>query len=515
MKYSTYNINSPSPYSLLHKDDLTPNVLSVGLSDSTSINSIEADIKILTAHKTNAASLITKISFKNGRDLVVPEDYLCQNFNSLPTIAAIKIGNLTESTIDLLNKRIRNISIPIIVSACELDPTTYNSMKDTIFNRSRLFVCNSLKAQELATISTPLQCLQDAFNVASILSEDTSIPNILITDCVVDNKKTVDVLYHCYNQEFTVFTSSIPLNAGASPIATAIASNLAHNFSLKESVYGALEYVHNTLLLRDNNNKSFNFTYTLETPLTHMLEDECFTAKDLITIPKLLKPENIVDNFFKYLIQHPLVKPYWDAYVNHDFVKHIADGTLPLKKFQFFIEQDYSYLVDYGRVHCIAASKAPNLEGMEKELLIVGRIRDGVVQHKKRLKEEFGVIDENYFKKIRRGPALNNYCRYFNDIARRGNFQELAISLTPCLFGYGEAVKKHANRFNSSKGGLYAEWMNTFTSENFKSDMEAGVSLLNDIVATCPTRDLEKLVRIYGEVCNLETKFWDAALVYE
>lgn len=79
-----------------------------------------------------------------------------------------------------------------------------------------------------------------------------------------------------------------------------------------------------------------------------MVQNEGFTAHEIVPITKPLKPGPTIENFYEYLIKHPLVKPYWDTYVNHDFVRQIADGTLPLKKFQFFIEQDYSYLVDYG-----------------------------------------------------------------------------------------------------------------------------------------------------------------------
>ena len=40
----------------------------------------------------------------------------------------------------------------------------------------------------------------------------------------------------------------------------------------------------------------------------------------------------------------------WDKYNEHPFVKGLADGTLPLEKFQFFMIQDHLYLMQYEKV---------------------------------------------------------------------------------------------------------------------------------------------------------------------
>ena len=47
----------------------------------------------------------------------------------------------------------------------------------------------------------------------------------------------------------------------------------------------------------------------------------------------------------------------WDKYNEHPFVKGLADGTLPLEKFQFFMIQDHLYLMQYAKVLRWAFSK--------------------------------------------------------------------------------------------------------------------------------------------------------------
>lgn len=87
--------------------------------------------------------------------------------------------------------------------------------------------------------------------------------------------------------------------------------------------------------------------------------------------------------------------------------------------------------------------------------------------------------------------------------------------LTPCMMGYGVAAMKYKDKVTAPKGSLYDEWIKIYSSENFKEDMAFGASLLNQITRTYPAKEIERLIRVYNEVCDLETKFWDAALVFE
>ena len=515
MTYSSYNINTPSPYLVLHKHDKIPNILTIGQSNPASNDSVETDLKILTAHRSNGETLITKLTSNDTEDFVIPNTFLSEKFKSLPKLDAIKIGQLNTDVVPLLNKYFNNVSVPVIISGDSITNDVYESMKESVFNNSMLFVVTIKKAQEFLKVSKTIHTFEDVFELAIQITETTSIDNILITNCRIDGEKYIDVLFTGGDQDFTLFKAHTEAKDSNGIISTAISSNIAHGFNLKEAVYGALEYAQSTHSVKNDKNESPNYVYPIEIPLKKMVQDECFTAHELVPITKPLKSGPIIENFYEYLIEHPLVKPYWDTYVNHDFVRQIADGTLPLKKFQFFIEQDYSYLVDYGRVHCIAGSKSPELEDMEKELYIVSRIREEMNQHEKRLREEFGVKDDSYFKNIKRGPALNNYSRYFNDVAKRGNWQELVAALTPCMMGYGVAAMKYKGKVTAPEGGLYDEWIKIYSSENYEDGMALGASLLNQIARTYPAEGIKRLVRIYGEVCDLETKFWDAALAFE
>ena len=50
--------------------------------------------------------------------------------------------------------------------------------------------------------------------------------------------------------------------------------------------------------------------------------------------------------------------PIWESYYQHPFVHGIADGTLPVEKFQFYMIQDHKYLMQYAKVFALGLIKA-------------------------------------------------------------------------------------------------------------------------------------------------------------
>ena len=49
--------------------------------------------------------------------------------------------------------------------------------------------------------------------------------------------------------------------------------------------------------------------------------------------------------------------PIWETYFEHPFVKGIADGTLPVEKFRFYMIQDHKYLMQYAKVFALGVLK--------------------------------------------------------------------------------------------------------------------------------------------------------------
>src|SRR3989337_4484565 len=56
--------------------------------------------------------------------------------------------------------------------------------------------------------------------------------------------------------------------------------------------------------------------------------------------------------------------PLWRAIFGHPFVRGIGDGSLSRDRFEFYLKQDYAYLIDFSRVFAVASAKSPALAEM-------------------------------------------------------------------------------------------------------------------------------------------------------
>ena len=59
---------------------------------------------------------------------------------------------------------------------------------------------------------------------------------------------------------------------------------------------------------------------------------------------------------------HACVQDIWPRYLSHPFVTQMADGTLPMEKFRYYMLQDYLYLKYYVKIFAAIIQKADDFE---------------------------------------------------------------------------------------------------------------------------------------------------------
>jgi len=59
---------------------------------------------------------------------------------------------------------------------------------------------------------------------------------------------------------------------------------------------------------------------------------------------------------------HEKEKPIWEQKHAHPFVRGLGDGTLNREAFEFYMKQDYVYLIDYTKMFALGAAKARDLD---------------------------------------------------------------------------------------------------------------------------------------------------------
>jgi thiaminase/transcriptional activator TenA len=207
----------------------------------------------------------------------------------------------------------------------------------------------------------------------------------------------------------------------------------------------------------------------------------------------------------------------WDGLHRHPFIRELADGTLPLEKFRYFVEQDDLFLEDYARCLAIGVSKARDDRELGSFATDLRTVLDSELPSNERLLAR--VIDlgaEDRGGSSEPAPATVAYTSYLQVIAARGGVLELMTALLPCAWSYIEIATRLAEP-TSSDHPVYAGWIAYFASpENVAlvDEMRKDLDRLAEAERVDEARAID-LERIFATSTRLERMFWDMAYELE
>ncbi len=200
----------------------------------------------------------------------------------------------------------------------------------------------------------------------------------------------------------------------------------------------------------------------------------------------------------------------WDRVFAHPFVRGIGDGTLPVDRFRFYLGQDYLFLVEYGRVLALAVAKAPDLATMGRLATVLEATLNEEMDLHRRYSAGFGVSPE-MLEAAAEAPATHGYTRYLLAVAYASSLAEILFALLPCACGYNEIGMRLRDAGAIGDDNPYAEWVRTYSSEEYGALAEWLRSLADALADGLPERETKMLERRYVEGLRHELAFWQMA----
>src|SRR4051812_15891589 len=158
---------------------------------------------------------------------------------------------------------------------------------------------------------------------------------------------------------------------------------------------------------------------------------------------------------------HQVATPTWQKTLTHPFVTGLGAGTLPLEKFQFYMCQDYIFLIEYSRLLALATAKAPDLDTMGR----FANLLDATLNREMALHREFAVqcgIEASALAATRATPTAHAYTRHLVRVAALGDLPEIVAALLPCQWGYGEIGRILAQRGKPISVPFYCQWIEMY-----------------------------------------------------
>ena len=203
----------------------------------------------------------------------------------------------------------------------------------------------------------------------------------------------------------------------------------------------------------------------------------------------------------------------WDAYIQHDFVRQLGDGTLAADAFRHYLKQDYLFLIQFGRAFALAAYKSPTLDDLRQAKAGLEAIIDLELGLHVEYCQQWG-ISEQQLQALPEARATMAYTRYVLETGNRGDLLDLHVALAPCLVGYGQVAQWLNSRSETLRGEAspYDAWIRMYESDEFQSATAAEIAWLNRELADISPRRFEQLVRIFRDATRLEIDFWDMGL---
>ena len=199
----------------------------------------------------------------------------------------------------------------------------------------------------------------------------------------------------------------------------------------------------------------------------------------------------------------------WEAQHQHPFVRGIGDGTLGLERFQFWLRQDYVFLIEYARLLALAAARSPDLETMTRFATLLQETVKTEMNLHRAYAAEFG-ISHDQLEREPTAPTTRGYTDFLLRVAATGDFAELVAALLPCMWAFSEIGRRLAMQAAPSEK-RYARWIAMYSSREFAELAEWCRDLLDSLAAGLPERDLQKLEAAFLTSSRYEWQFWEMA----
>ena len=199
----------------------------------------------------------------------------------------------------------------------------------------------------------------------------------------------------------------------------------------------------------------------------------------------------------------------WPRYLSHPFVTQMADGTLPLEKFRYYMLQDYLYLRDYVKIFAAIIQKADDFEQirfLSEELAdTIGETFRTHSPYMKRLG-----ITEDEIRSARTHIDNNAYTHYMLWEAQAGDVLTGLVTLLNCSWSYAYVAEKIVNRCPEAlHNEHYGAWFAGYVSESYRRTNQMLIDRIDALSGSIDDKTTAYLCEIFEKCCYFDLRFWD------
>ncbi|MBL1407586.1 TenA family protein [Sphingobacterium faecale] len=202
------------------------------------------------------------------------------------------------------------------------------------------------------------------------------------------------------------------------------------------------------------------------------------------------------------------IQPLYQEILDMPFIHELKNGTLPLAKFQFYMQQDARYLEHYGRVLAYMGSKCTdNDQALDffdfgKNALIVER-----ALHESYF-TQFGIPKDSVTADLE--PVCHHYVHFLKSTAAFDPLEVALAAVLPCFVIYKE-VGDYIISAQTRADNPYKNWIDTYSGPEFGIGVQKALGYVNAAAERTTDAIRKQMLDAYVTASRMEFKFWDAA----
>lgn len=199
--------------------------------------------------------------------------------------------------------------------------------------------------------------------------------------------------------------------------------------------------------------------------------------------------------------------PLWQAIFGHPFVQGIGDGSLSRDRFEFFLKQDYVYLVDFSRVFALACARSRNLEEMGTFAALLSSTLNQEMELHRKTCAAFG-IPAHELENTVKSMITAAYSDFLVRTCHEGDLTDILAVLLPCACGYSEIGRRLRSQ-GLPENRFYRDWIETYSSREFLELGDWLIGRMNAYACDAPAQRRESWYRLYESSARFEYLFFD------
>lgn len=203
----------------------------------------------------------------------------------------------------------------------------------------------------------------------------------------------------------------------------------------------------------------------------------------------------------------------WMAYVDHPFVRGLADASLPPACFRHYLMQDYLFLIHFARAYALAAFKGETLADIRSAAAGLAAIVDREMAMHVAYCAGWG-LDEQVLAAADEATATVAYTRYVLERGLAGDLLDLQVALAPCIVGYAEIGRRlQTDPATVLAGNPYRAWIETYAAEDYQAVADLHIQQMDRLMLRRGgSGRWSALVTTFRHATQLEIAFWDMGM---